>query len=78
MHLERKLELEKDAMIFNLSDLSRKIINIIKERESAGISEITHLTGANKNTVKKHLSALVKDELIAPYGSGKSTKYRIM
>jgi predicted HTH transcriptional regulator len=78
MHLERKLELEKDAVIFNLSDLSRKIIDIIKERESVGISEITRLTGANKNTVKKHLSVLVKDELIAPYGSGKSTKYRVM
>jgi Fic family protein len=77
MHLDRKLELEKDAMIFNLSDLSRKIIDIIKERESTGISEITHLAGANKNTVKKHLSALVRDELITPYGSGKLTKYRI-
>jgi Fic family protein len=76
-HLERKLELEKDAMIFNLPDLSRKIIDIIKERESAGISEITYLAEANKNTVKKHLSTLVRDELIKPYGSGKSTKYRI-
>jgi Fic family protein len=78
IHLERKLELEKDALIFNLSDLSRKIIDIIKERESIGIGEITHLVKANKNTVKKHLASLVKDELITQYGRGKSTKYRIV
>jgi predicted transcriptional regulator len=64
-------------MIFNLSDLSRKIIDVIKEKESASIREIMHLTGANKNTIKKHLSTLVRNELIMPYGSGRSTKYRI-
>jgi Fic family protein len=77
-HLERKLEMEKDAMIFNLSDLSRKIVDIIKERESVGIGEITYLARANKNTVKKHLSTLVKDELITRHERGKSTKYRIV
>ncbi|MDR2780934.1 MAG: Fic family protein [Holosporaceae bacterium] len=77
-HLERKFELEKEAVIFNLSDSSRRIIDVIKERESAGITEIARLTKINKNTIKKHLSALAKGELITKYGSGKSTKYRIM
>jgi Fic family protein len=77
-HLERKLEIEKETVIFNLSDSSRRIIDVIKERESVGITEIAYLTKINKNTVKKHLNALAKDELIIKYGSGKSTKYRIM
>jgi predicted transcriptional regulator len=64
-------------LIFNLSDLSRKITDIIKERESVGISKIIYLLKANKNTVKKNLASLVKDELITQHGREKTTKYRI-
>lgn len=76
-HLEQKLDAEKEILIFKLSDLSRKIISVIQDYHSIGISEITHLTKINKNTVKKHLNLLVKDALIEKYGKGKSTKYRI-
>ncbi|GHU10886.1 hypothetical protein FACS189449_01200 [Alphaproteobacteria bacterium] len=72
------MEVEKNAMIFKLPDLSRKIIQLIQKYSSIGISEIASLANANKNTVKKHLAALVDDSHIAKYGKGKSTKYRIL
>ncbi|GHT94807.1 cell division protein Fic [Alphaproteobacteria bacterium] len=77
-HLEQKLEVEKNAMIFKLPDLSCKIIQLIQEHDSIGISEIVSLANANKNTVKKHLAALVDNSHITKYGKGKSTKYRIL
>ena len=39
------------------------------------ISEIVTLTGANRNTVKKHLASLVDARHIAQHGTGKATWY---
>ena len=39
------------------------------------ISEIVTLTGANRNTVKKHLASFVDARHIVQQGTGKATWY---
>lgn len=72
--LEKKIERERIVMA-TLPDLSLQIIEAIKERGRITIGEIVTLTGANRNTVKKHLSSLVSANHIAQHGTGKGTWY---
>jgi predicted HTH transcriptional regulator len=48
---------------------------VIKERGRITIGEIVSLTGANRNTVKKHLASLVEARHISQQGVGKGTWY---
>lgn len=72
--LEKKIERERIIMA-TLPDLSLQIIEAISERGRITIGEIIRLTGANRNTVKKHLAALVAAGHIAQRGTGKGTWY---
>jgi Fic family protein len=72
--LERKIERERIVM-GKLPELSLEIIDAIKERGRITISEVVKLTGANRNTVKKHLAALVAANHITQHGTGKGTWY---
>lgn len=72
--LEKKIERERIVM-GTLPELSLQIIDAIKDRGRITIGEIVNLTGANRNTVKKHLAALVSANHIAKHGTGKGTWY---
>lgn len=72
--LEKKIERERIVM-GTLPELSLQIIEAIKDRGRITIGEIVKLTGANRNTVKKHLATLVSANHIAQHGSGKGTWY---
>ena len=72
--LEKKIERERIVMS-TLPELSLQIIEAIKERGRITIGEIVTLTGANRNTVKKHLAALVAANHITQHGTGKGTWY---
>jgi len=72
--LEKKIERERIVMT-TLPELSLQIIEAIRERGRITIGEIVTLTGANRNTVKKHLAALVAANHIAQHGTGKGTWY---
>lgn len=72
--LEKKIERER-LILSSLPELSLQIIDIVKERGRVTIGEIVTLTGANRNTVKKHLAALVEARHIAQQGRGKGTWY---
>jgi Fic family protein len=72
--LEKKIERERIVMA-TLPELSLQIIEAISERGRITIGEIVRLTGANRNTVKKHLAALVAANHIAQRGAGKGTWY---
>lgn len=73
-HLEVKLENEK-ILIMTLPALSMQILDLLKSHRRLGISEIVALTKANRNTIKKTLSKLVKENYIAQNGVGKSSWY---
>ena len=72
--LETKLEKEK-LLMAALPDLSVKILEIVKYHGRTTIKNIVTLTNANRNTVKKHLEVLVKNNYLYKNGTGKGTWY---
>src|SRR5690606_38155052 len=72
--LEKKIERER-LVLGSLPELSLQIIDAVKERERITIAEIVNLTGANRNTVKKHLANLVEANQLTQHGAGKGTWY---
>jgi Fic family protein len=74
--LEGKLEKEK-LLMTQLPQLSLQILELIRSRGRITISEVVTLTEANRNTVKKHLEALVKKNYLQQSGVGKGTWYAI-
>jgi Fic family protein len=72
--LEKKIARER-LILTTLPELSLQIIDAVKERGRVTIGEIVNLTGANRNTVKKHLSALVDARHVTQHGTGKGTWY---
>lgn len=72
--LERKIERER-LVLGTLPELSLQIVEAIKERGRMTIGEIVNLTGANRNTVEKHLATLVEASYLTQHGTGKGTWY---
>ena len=72
--LEKKIERER-LIVGTLPELSLQILDAVKERGRITISEIVKLTDANRNTVKKHLAALVEANHLSQHGTGKGTWY---
>ena len=73
-HLERKIEKEK-IVLGKMPDLSIQILEISREHGRASMGIIVDMTGANRNTVKKHLQALVERGHLEKHGAGRSTWY---
>lgn len=72
--LEKKMEREKIVMD-TLPELSVQILEFAKEHGKLSNAQIVKLTGANRNTVKKHLQSLVSANHLAQHGTGKGTWY---
>ncbi|GMR06999.1 MAG: Fic family protein [Gammaproteobacteria bacterium] len=72
--LEVKIEREK-ILITTLPELSIQILELAKEHGQLTISHIIKITGANRNTVKKHLQSLVAAQHLTQHGKGKGTWY---
>lgn len=75
-HLEQKVTREK-VLLLQISELSSRIITFLHEHGRLGIGDIEKLTGANRNTLKKYLSDLVRSGNILRFGKGKSTWYTL-
>lgn len=73
-HLEKKIEKEK-IVLGKMPDLSIQILEIAREHGRVSMGIIVDMTGANRNTVKKHLQALVEKEHLEKHGAGRSTWY---
>jgi len=72
--LEAKIDRE-NLLIVNLPELSVQILELAKAHGRITVSQIVSMAGANRNTVKKHLQALVSANHLAQHGSGKGTWY---
>ena len=72
--LEAKIAREH-LLIVNLPELSVQILELAKAHGRITISQIAGMSGANRNTVKKHLQSLVAANHLAQHGSGKGTWY---
>ncbi len=82
----RTMKKQKDALLKKLgaeellaefSELDQQIIEILKARATASMSNLVTLTKANRNTLKVHLRRLVKDKYLIQNGVGKGTRYRL-
>lgn len=72
--LEAKMQREQ-LMLAALPELSVQILELAKGHGRLTIGQIVQITGANRNTVKKHLQSLVKAKQLAQHGQGKGTWY---
>lgn len=72
--LEKKIERER-IVLGTLPELSVQILELAKEHGRIKIGQIVELTGANRNTVKKQLQALVNANHLNQKGIGKGTWY---
>jgi len=72
--LETKIQREK-ILVEALPELSIQILELAKEHGRLTTGQIVRITGANRNTVKKHLQALVAAQHLTQHGKGKGTWY---
>ncbi|MCP3661011.1 MAG: Fic family protein [Gammaproteobacteria bacterium] len=72
--LETKIQRER-ILVDTLPKLSVQILELAKEHGRMTISQIVQITGANRNTVKKHLQSLVTAKHLTQHGKGKGTWY---
>lgn len=71
-----KIKMEREKLLMaKLPPLSVEIINLVKKHGSLKNAQIVELTGANRNTVKKHLADLVSANHLQKQGVGKGTVY---
>lgn len=74
IHLQNKIEHERHL---HLPELSSHILQYIREHGRMTISNLSDFTKANRNTLKKHLAELAKDQYILKYGKGRATWYTL-
>ena len=72
--LETKIQREK-MLIEALPELSLQILELANAHGRLTTAQIVQITGANRNTVKKHLQALVAAQHLTQHGKGKGTWY---
>lgn len=75
--LEEKIERER-SFAGDLPALSMKILELARERERVTVSEAVKATGANRNTIKGHLKALVQDGRLERRGAGRGAWYTLV
>ena len=71
---EAKIVRER-LMVERLPELSVQILELAKAHRRITNGQVADVTGANRNTVKKHLQALVSASHLVQHGSGKATYY---
>lgn len=72
--LEKKIERER-ILIEMLPKLAVEILELARQHGRLTIGQIVKITGANRNTVKKHLQTLVTAKHLSQHGKGKGTWY---
>ena len=72
--LEAKIQREQ-ILVAELPELSVQILELAREHGRLTIGQVVQITGANRNTVKKHLQSLVAAKHLAQHGKGKGTWY---
>lgn len=76
IHLELKVTREK-VLLLQIPELSALILKLVQEHGRLGIGDIEKMTLANRNTLKKNLSNLVKTGSLLRLGKGKATWYTL-
>ena len=72
--IETKIERER-LILGDLPELSMQILELCRERGRVTVAEAVKSIGANRNTIKDHLKALVRAGHIERRGAGRGTWY---
>lgn len=75
--LQKKIEHER-LVLGDLPDLSVRVLELTRERGRITVAEAAKLTGANRNTIKDHLSALTRAGHLTRHGKGRGTWYGLV
>jgi Fic family protein len=75
-YLETKLQRERDVL-GRLPDLSWRILELCRELGRVTIADVASATGRSRNTVKGHVSALVRAGYLTRHGAGRGTWYSL-
>jgi Fic family protein len=75
--LQKKIERER-LVLGDLPDLSVRVLELTRERGRITVAEAAKLTGANRNTIKDHLSALARAGHLTRHGKGRGTWYGLV
>jgi len=73
-HLRTKVERE-EAAFAALPELSIRLIELAREHGRITVADAVELTGASRNTIKKHLQRLCERERLVQHGRGRGTWY---
>lgn len=76
-NLTLKIEQEKNSSDTELSLLSIKVLELLKQHKRLTIGEIVDMTGANQNTLKVRLRELVDAGRIQRHGKARATWYSL-
>lgn len=74
--LERKIEREK-LVLAALPALALQIVEFVREHGRITMGEAIRLTGGNRNTLKQHFRALVKQGHLVQRGGGRGAWYEL-
>lgn len=72
--LEKKVERER-ILLGDLPELSVQILELVRERGRVTVAEAVKVTGASRNTIKDHLTALVGQGHLIRHGAGRGVWY---
>ena len=74
--LAKKIERER-LVLGDLPEFSVQILELAREHGRITVAKAAKLTGANRNTIKDHLSALTDAQHLERHGKGRGTWYSI-
>lgn len=74
IRLEYKLSKETMNKL-SLPELSTHILDLFNQKERVTVSDIVDATGANINTIKKHVASLVNNQYITKHGTTRGVWY---
>ena len=76
VHLSAKLERER-ILLRRLPELSVRLLDLCREHGRLTVAMAVEHTGANRNTVKDHMSRLTKAGHISRHGAGRGAWYAL-
>jgi Fic family protein len=68
-------KIEREKRVRPLPELSAKIVDLAVKHGRVSVEFLTKALGANRNTVKKHLQQLVRQQKLVQHGKGRGTFY---
>jgi len=74
IRLEYKLSKDISSKL-SLPELSTQVLDLFEKKERVTVSDIVDKTGANVNTVKKHVASLVKNKYLTKNGTTRGVWY---